>query len=296
MIKESKFEIFKKYFKGSRKYFLSTLGFSKTYRDDIAIVYNFFRYVDDSVDMSNDYKKYQSIRNEYYKGLKKGLSNDPIINDFFQIKKKVGISDEWINALFLSMEMDINKKTYSTYKEVEEYTFGVAEVVGLTMSKIMNLPEESYEYARSMGRAAQWSNFLRDIGEDYRFGRQYFPQDHLDKFGLKDFSIETIKDNYSNYLEFIKFQTNIYYELIEVGEIGYKYISRNELKPLLFANYVDKWRVEFINKYPLYSYFNKVTPSLLRMIYFLLEINIHSIIKRQKSLKARLDQFLFRYR
>jgi phytoene synthase len=46
--------------------------------------------------------------------------------------------------------------------------------------------EEAVTYAIKLGVALQLTNILRDVGEDFRNGRVYLPQDELRAFGLSD--------------------------------------------------------------------------------------------------------------
>ena len=84
------------------------------------------------------------------------------------------------------MEMDIKKKGYSIINQIIEYMHGSAEVVGLMMAKILDLPEKSYKYSQYLGRAMQYINFIRDIAEDLQLGRIYLPMAELKKYKLKD--------------------------------------------------------------------------------------------------------------
>jgi phytoene synthase len=80
------------------------------------------------------------------------------------------------------MEYDLEKTNYSTRKELTDYIYGSAEVVGLMCLKVFCngdeiLYDQLFEYAKSLGSAFQKVNFLRDINSDTNeLGRIYFPE------------------------------------------------------------------------------------------------------------------------
>jgi phytoene synthase len=64
---------------------------------------------------------------------------------------------------------------------------------------------QAKKHATKLGIAMQLTNILRDVGEDARMGRVYFPMDELSRFGLTIKDILSLKKT-SNFIEFIKFQ------------------------------------------------------------------------------------------
>jgi len=88
------------------------------------------------------------------------------------------------------MEMDLTKKTYSE-REIRDYIYGSAEVVGLMCLKVFykGRPNEFDKLtypARKLGEAFQKINFLRDIRSDYLDnGRCYFPGIDFDNFTVE---------------------------------------------------------------------------------------------------------------
>ena len=63
---------------------------------------------------------------------------------------------------------------------------GSAAVIGEMMLPILEPPDldAARGPARALGEAFQLTNFLRDIDEDLDRGRQYLPQDDLQRFGV----------------------------------------------------------------------------------------------------------------
>ena len=88
-----------------------------------------------------------------------------------ELMNKYQFEPQWIEAFLDAMEADLHKKTYHTIDELLAYIYGSAEVVGLMMAQIMNLPESSWEAAKAQRKAMQLINFIRDIAEDNQLGR-----------------------------------------------------------------------------------------------------------------------------
>ena len=80
---------------------------------------------------------------------------------------------------------DLDGRRYPDFESLARYCYGVASTVGLMSMHIIGYEsEEAIPYAVRLGVALQLTNILRDIGDDYRIGRLYLPQDELADFGL----------------------------------------------------------------------------------------------------------------
>ena len=106
------------------------------------------------------------FKDGYYNALLGKCTSDIIINSFFELLHRKSFQSSWVDAFFKSMEMDLIKKRYETIEETLSYIYGSAEVIGLMMAKILDLDPQSYPFARYLGRAMQYINFIRDIDED----------------------------------------------------------------------------------------------------------------------------------
>jgi phytoene synthase len=56
----------------------------------------------------------------------------------------------------------------------------------MSMHIIGFLSEAAIRHAVKLGVALQLTNILRDVGEDWRAGRLYLPQDEMDEFGIRE--------------------------------------------------------------------------------------------------------------
>lgn len=152
-------------------------------RQPIHNIYGFVRFADEIVDTFHDYDKaalLAEFKQQTYDGIRRKLSLNPILHSFQLTVNQYGIDRDLIEAFFKSMEMDLEKKTYSD-EEYAEYIYGSAEVVGLMCLCIFcegnkDLCSKLKASARSLGAAFQKVNFLRDVRADFSgLNRIYFP-------------------------------------------------------------------------------------------------------------------------
>jgi phytoene synthase len=83
--------------------------------------------------------------------------------------------------------MDLDITTYPDLPALERYCYRVASCVGILCIGIFgNASEPAQRYARHLGLALQYTNILRDIGEDAARDRVYLPIDLLERHGLRE--------------------------------------------------------------------------------------------------------------
>ncbi len=81
--------------------------------------------------------------------------------------------------------MDLDITTYPDLPALERYCYRVASCVGILCIGIFgNASEPAQRYAKHLGLALQYTNILRDIGEDAARERVYLPIDLLERHGL----------------------------------------------------------------------------------------------------------------
>ncbi len=203
-------EITKKY--GTSFYF-ATQFFPDDVQQGIYAIYAFARIPDEIVDDHENQdreealEKLEAWRRDWLVAARLGTSDDPVMAAIVHTFKKYGISVDIGEAFLRSMFMDKEKYTYSTYKELEDYMYGSAAVIGLMVTRVVGYhSEEAFPYAEKLGYAFQLTNFLRDIREDSEdLGRIYMPLDELRAAGLSHEDIRT-KVYDSRFIGFMKSQ------------------------------------------------------------------------------------------
>lgn len=81
--------------------------------------------------------------------------------------------------------MDLDITTYPDLPALERYCYRVASCVGILCIGIFgDASEPAQRYANHLGLALQYTNILRDVGEDAARDRVYLPIDLLERHGL----------------------------------------------------------------------------------------------------------------
>lgn len=174
-------------------------------------LYAYVRTADDYVDaVPQDAAGFHRFKQMTLDALEGRKVPDVIISEFIDLARKEQIKSDWILAFLSAMEQDLTVKTYETYQDLEKYMYGSAEVVGLAMARILNLPEKSLQAAQLQGKAMQLINFIRDIREDLVFGRVYIPQEDLQKFHITELNEHVDPEQFS---ALIRFETERYLSL-----------------------------------------------------------------------------------
>lgn len=167
---------------------IKTLG--QKYHMPIFAIYGFVRLADEIVDSFHEFNKTELLGDfikQTYQAIENRISTNTVLHAFQLIVNKYNIELELINAFLTSMEMDLDKKSYSN-DSYKKYIYGSAEVVGLMCLHVFvdgNVSEYQRlrEPARRLGAAFQKVNFLRDMKSDFaERGRVYFPGVDFDVF------------------------------------------------------------------------------------------------------------------
>lgn len=254
--------------RGSTTYFNSTLFFPTNVKVDVFKLYAFLRKADNYVDtIPQDIEGFYTFREEYERAAAGYPSSDIVITEFIELANRKKFEQEWVTAFLEAMQSDLYRKTYYTLDELCVYMYGSAEVVGLFMAKILDLPEESYIYARFLGRAMQYINFIRDIREDYELGRQYLPYEEMRMYGIEDFEPSRFCGKQENFAKFIRRQIERYLEWQRFAEQGYRYIPYRFLIPIKTAADMYKWTAKIIYRSPWMVFLRKIKPRKRRVVY-----------------------------
>lgn len=259
MTKDLKTEIFKK---GSKTYFNSSIFFSKEILEEVKILYAFVRVADNYVDsVPQQPDKFYEFVNKYKNGLKNG-SDDPVIGPFIELAKKRNFEEQWTTAFFESMEWDLSSPKMYKIEDSLKYIYGSAEVIGLYMSRILDLEETAFNYAKMLGRAMQYANFIRDVDEDNSFNRVYLP---LEGSGFSTLRKEEVGIKPIAFNQFIRNEINRFDHWQIEAEKGFKYIPFRSRIAVKTASDMYKWTMKKIYSDPFVIYDKKVKPSKVRI-------------------------------
>jgi 15-cis-phytoene synthase len=103
------------------------------------------------------------------------------------------------------------------------------------MCRVVGVAEGKADvHAEALGVAMQLSNFLRDLGEDWRRGRIYLPLEDLARFGFteRDLALGVVDERF---VALMRFEIERARGLYEVADEGMGYIPRGRRFPVIVA-------------------------------------------------------------
>ncbi|MFO8065643.1 MAG: phytoene/squalene synthase family protein [Spirochaetota bacterium] len=266
---------------GSKTYFNSSLFFPPAVRRDVFTLYGFVRVADDFVDsIPQEATEFYAFRDRYRRAVSGEPAGDEIIDPFVELAHRKNFAAEWTESFLYSMELDLSKTVYASLDETLEYIYGSAEVIGLYMARILDLPEAATDAAMMQGRAMQYINFIRDLAEDGARGRIYLP---LGETMLPDLSEETAREMPQEFERFLGKQIELYEEWQARAERGYEAIPKRYLVPVKTASDMYKWTAQAIRRSPFVVYRRKVKPSRLRILSTIAENAVRLPVKEYIS-------------
>jgi phytoene synthase len=101
--------------------------------------------------------------------------------------QRFNIPRELFEEIIAGVEMDLSRKRYQSWQELEPYCYRVASALGLICIEIFGYRNPSAKsYAENLGLALQLTNILRDVREDAERGRIYIPLEDLERFQVRE--------------------------------------------------------------------------------------------------------------
>jgi phytoene synthase len=160
-------------------------------RDAMAALYAFCREVDDVADeesrpVQDRRDALAAWREDIRLACEGGAPVMPTNREFQPVIQRFKLPFAHFDELIRGCEMDLAQTRYQTYEELEQYCYRVASVVGLLSIEIFGYRSPATrDYAIALGKALQFTNILRDVGNDALRGRIYLPQIELERIGVR---------------------------------------------------------------------------------------------------------------
>ena len=176
--------------KSGSSFYSSFMFLPKPKREAITALYAFCRAVDDVVDEVSDLQVAQAKLNwwrDEIKNLYAHQPQHPITKALLTPIQTYQLDAEHFAEIIDGMEMDLSFNRYADFKQLQLYCYRVASVVGLLSAQIFGFNNrKTLKYAHDLGMAFQFTNIIRDVGEDARRNRIYLPLDELAKFKVTE--------------------------------------------------------------------------------------------------------------
>lgn len=124
-----------------------------------------------------------------------------------EVLREVAVPRAALLGLIDGCRMDLERRRYTTFAELERY----CELVAVTISDISlaifgMIRAEARALGRHLAMALQLTNICRDVGEDVGRGRIYLPLDELARHGVAEADIECGRVDTDGYRALMAFQ------------------------------------------------------------------------------------------
>jgi phytoene synthase len=305
-MKQSKESLFKN---ASTTYFYSSLFFPKDAWENVSTIYAYVRTADDFVDKYPQdldgfiefIQETKQICFAYNIAISKTGSITTairvvervvdeneysyIIQPFVRLLFQYHIPLRWVTSFLSAMASDVAIRNqwirYKTRKELENYVYGSAEVIGLMMCKILGIHSSAHYASQKQGSAMQHINFIRDIAEDCTLKRVYFPSKSLEKFGVKTLCKKPETEQEINaFNSFLKQEILLFTKAQTEAETSYSSIPYRYRVPIATAASLYMWTASVIEKDPMLIYKRKVKPTRLRVFITLIRIAVRELFRK----------------
>lgn len=230
--------------KHGKSYFFATLFFGKEQRKAVNALYAFFRLPDEMVDREAPEKAAIALakwESDWEAVLNGAETSEPVLMAAKDAFVRYHIPRRYATDFLTAMKQDLTKTRYANYQELQQYMYGSAAVVGLMLIHVIGWDkgvsaEAISKPATALAEAMQLTNFLRDIGEDYRErGRIYLPQDEMARFGLSDADIASGTVTPA-FVEMMKWHIERANTLYRQANEGIKYLNEGGRLPVRLAS------------------------------------------------------------
>jgi phytoene synthase len=199
--------------RNSRSFHFAAAFMRRAERERTARVYAWCRFIDDLADAAGDpvvaearLDAWLECSRAAYEGQPSGI---PLIDHAMGEMAERGVPFAYPSHLAHGVRSDLRFVAHGDLDELLLYAYRVAGVVGQWLSELHGVRDPwMLERAAALGRAMQLTNIVRDVGEDWDYGRLYIPGALLERHGLSASDIGALRhglrpldDDYRNVLE-----------------------------------------------------------------------------------------------
>lgn len=182
----------------------------KATRKYVFAIYAFARTADDFSD-EESFKNQRSDRlDEYESFLDQAIAghpppDQPVFMAIAHTLEKTGISPQLLKDLLMAFRLDITKKRYRNYQELESYCVYSANPIGRIVLMLFGYQDpELLRLSDRICTGIQLVNHWQDIGIDLMKDRVYLPEEDLERFGYgyEDLQQRRVNDAFRSLMRF----------------------------------------------------------------------------------------------
>ncbi len=178
-------------------------------RYDMRVFYGFCRVIDDIADehaIPIDDRRHGL---DHWRRIVDGSTNlaAGIETEFRDLCDRRQLSGTVLHEIIDGVATDLEPARFETAEDLQKYCYLVASAVGLISIEIFGYQDaETQKYAESLGYALQWTNIMRDVGEDADENRIYLPLAELDEHKLSPGDILSRRVPHDSFVELMSRQ------------------------------------------------------------------------------------------
>jgi phytoene synthase len=171
------------------------------HRSRLTGVYVFCRYTDDLVDRGGDDRhallrrldEWLSLARRAYDGRR---TNVALLDRVMPDMAMSDVPFAYVEELIEGMRMDVLGTRYDSVEDLRYYCHRVASVVGFWLTELFGVHDAwTLQRAGRLGTAMQFTNIIRDVGEDWERGRLYLPRDSMRRHGVTEGMIARLHES-----------------------------------------------------------------------------------------------------
>jgi len=226
----------------ARNFYYSFALLPPAERDAMCAIYACMRRSDDIADNATEpvqvrRKQLDAWRSQLIDAMQGSRYQDQVLPAFSETVQRYEIPQEYFLELIAGMESDLSDPLYGTFDDLYRYCYRAAAVVGMATIHVFGFETpHALPLAEKCGIAFQLTNIMRDIQEDARLGRVYFPESELRDFGMSrsdllDNAVGQSEERFQSFMEFQWNRAAKYYE--QASPLVSMIKSRN--RPALWA-------------------------------------------------------------
>lgn len=193
--------------KPSRKYLFTLYAFART-ADDFS---------DEELYEGERLKKLDDFERSLEAAIEgRGKIEDPLFVAVAETLERTGITPQLLKDLLKAFRIDVTKKRYKNYRELESYCLYSANPIGRLVLLLFGYKDPSLlQLSDKICTGIQLVNHWQDIAIDLSKDRVYLPEEDLHRFGYsyQDLSAQCLNDPFRSLMRFeISRARSLFYE------------------------------------------------------------------------------------
>ncbi len=201
---------------------VASIALPRRFREPVRWVYHFARTADDLADEGDAPAAERLAQLAGYREMLAAIGGGetpghPILGPLAGVIRRHDIPLTLFTDLLSAFEQDVSVTRYATYAELADYCRRSANPVGRILLHIFGqATPRQLAWSDGICTALQLINFWQDVAVDWRKGRVYIPQEDLERFGVSEAQIDTLRVD-SRWQALMQFEVQRAWRMLQAG-------------------------------------------------------------------------------